>query len=75
MVDVGKQLTVFVIKNRSLTESGLGQAFTVLVPQGYGLNFFRRFVYSGCKPIGEREELNLLLECKKRAFPYDYPNT
>lgn len=75
MEDVGEQLTVFLIKNKPLLSTGLGQSFTLLIPKGYGLNLLRRFVYSGCKPIAEREELNLKLECKTRSFPYDYPQT
>ena len=35
----------------------------------------RRLVYSGCKAIGEREYLKLMMECGRRVFPYDYPNT
>jgi len=73
MEESDSQVTVFVVKNKALTKSGLGQSFTVLVPQGYGLNLLRRFVYSGCKPIAEREELKLMPECQQRVFPYDYP--
>lgn len=64
MEDKDSQITVFLVKNKSITPSGLGQSFTVLVPKGHGLNFLRRFVYSGCKPIAEREELKLMLECQ-----------
>ena len=35
----------------------------------------RRFVYSGCKAIGEREYHKLMMECGKRVFPADYPGT
>lgn len=64
MIDIPTLLTAFVIKNNQLEQQGLGQAYTIILPEGYGLNFLRRFVYSGCKAIGEREELKLLLECK-----------
>ena len=66
-------ITVFLIKQKPIAPNGLGQKYTVLIPPGYSLAFLRRFVYSGCKAIGEREELNLALECKARVFPYDYP--
>jgi len=46
-----------------------------MVPEGYGLGLLRRLVYSGCKAIGEREYLKLSLECNKRVFPHDYPET
>lgn len=75
MQDVKELLTAFIIKNQQINNSGLGQAFTVIVPEGYGLSFLRRFVYSGCKAIGEREELALMLECQQRVFPYDHPET
>ena len=48
---------------------------TLYVPEGYGLGIFRRLVYSGCKAIGEREHLKLMLECNKRVFPHDFPET
>lgn len=63
MMEEDKQkITVFVVKLKT-TASGLGQAYKVILPPGFGLNFWRRFVYSGCKPIAEREELKLMLEC------------
>ena len=43
--------------------NGFGESYTVIVPPGYGLGVFRRFVYSGCKPIGHREYLSIMLEC------------
>jgi len=45
------------------------------VPEGYGLQVLRRFVYSGCKAIGIKELLAIHLESGKRCFPYDYPET
>jgi hypothetical protein len=45
------------------------------VPEGYGLGIWRRMVYSGCKAIGEREYLKLSMECGRRVFPHDFPNT
>jgi hypothetical protein len=63
-VDTGldAKITIFIVKLKAAA-SGLGQSYKVIVPSGYGLNLWRRFVYSGCKPIAEREELKLLLEC------------
>lgn len=63
MAEVGTHITLMLIKHRLLHGSGLGSSFTLLIPKGYSLNLWRRFVYSGCKPIGEREELALMLEC------------
>lgn len=68
-------VTVLVIRRPPLLNNGLGQSFTVIAPEGYGLALLRRFVYSGCKAIGEREHCNLMLECGRRVFPFDYPQT
>ena len=46
-----------------------------MVPPGYGLNVFRRLIYSGCKAIGHKEYLSIMLECGKPVFPEDYPQT
>ena len=73
--DVEDLTSVFLIKHPSLLSNGLGQAMTLYVPEGYGLSLLRRLVYSGCKAIGERELLKLMLECNKRVFPQDFPET
>jgi hypothetical protein len=39
------------------------------------MGLWRRLVYSGCKAIGEREYLKLMLECGRKVFPYDFPTT
>ena len=67
--------SVFFVKHPSLLSNGLGQAISLYVPEGYGLALLRRLVYSGCKAIAEREHLKLMLECNKRVFPIDYPET
>ena len=67
--DVEELTSVFLVKHASLLSNGLGQAMTLYVPEGYGLPLMRRLVYSGCKAIGERELLKLMLECNKRVFP------
>ena len=66
---------MFVCKNASLLNNGLGQSYCIMVPEGYGLGIWRRMVYSGCKAIAEREHLKLMMECGRRVFPYDFPNT
>jgi hypothetical protein len=64
---------VLIVKNPCLMPSGFGQSYTVMVPPGYGLNVFRRLIYSGCKAIGHKEYLSIMLECGKPVFPEDYP--
>ena len=65
--------SIVVVKHTSLLANGLGQAISIFIPEGYGLSMLRRFVYSGCKAIGEREHNKLMLECGKEVFPKDYP--
>lgn len=48
-------ITVIVYKNNNGHNNGFGQSFNILIPEGYGLNIFRRLVYSGCKAIGYKE--------------------
>ena len=67
--------SIVIIKHASLLSNGLGQAISIYIPEGYGLSILRRFVYSGCKAIGEREHHKLIMECGKRVFPVDYPGT
>jgi len=55
--------SVLVVKHASLLSNGLGQSFSLYFPEGYSLSLLRRFVYSGCKAIGEREQLKLMMEC------------
>ena len=75
MIDCDDLTSVLLVKHASLLANGLGQAFTLYVPEGYGLGLLRRLVYSGCKAIGERELLKLMLECNTRVFPQDYLET
>ena len=75
--DVGDEglTSVVIVKHSSLLSNGLGQAISIYIPEGYSLSLLRRFIYSGCKAIGEREEHKLMMECGKRVFPQDYPGT
>ena len=73
--DIEEKTSIILVKHKSLLSNGLGQAISIYVPEGYGLSILRRLVYSGCKAIGERELLKLMLECNKRVFPWDYPET
>ena len=74
-VDEEGLTSIIIIKHASLLSNGLGQAVSIYIPEGYGLSMLRRFVYSGCKAIGEREHQKLMMECGKRVFPADYPGT
>ena len=67
--------SIVLIKHQSLLANGLGQACSLYVPEGFGMGLLRRLVYSGCKAIGEKEHLKLMLECSQRVFPHDFPET
>ena len=67
--DVEETTSIILVKHASLLSNGLGQSMSIYVPEGYGLSMLRRLVYSGCKAIGERELLKLMLECNTRVFP------
>ena len=45
-------ITVILKRMQNMTTSGFGTRYQLIVGEGYGLNLFRRFIYSGCKAIG-----------------------
>ena len=55
-------ITILIFKSKEHSMNGFGSAFNIIIPEGYGVNLFRRLVYSGCKAIGHREFLSLKLE-------------
>ena len=68
-------VTVILWKNDKELSNGFASSFQLLIPEGYGLTLFRRLVYSGCKPIGHKEYLSLMLECGSPVFPDDFLHT
>jgi hypothetical protein len=76
MEDVHDDIQIVLVYNGSAAgKTGLGNSFSLFIPQGHQLQLLRRLTYSGCKPIGEREYRKLMLEAHQRVFPYDYPDT
>eukprot|EP00347_Sterkiella_histriomuscorum_P019211 403342510 len=73
--DEKEYITVIVFKNKFHHQNNFGASFTILIPEGYGLNMLRRFVYSGCKPIGYKEFLAINLEIGNPVFPQDFCHT
>ncbi|CDW89507.1 ribonucleases p mrp protein subunit pop1 containing protein [Stylonychia lemnae] len=67
--------TVIIYKNQYQLSNNFGASFQILIPQGYGLNLLRRFVYSGCKPIGLKEYLAINMEVMNPVYPFDYLQT
>ena len=75
-MDSDEEVTIILVKLPNLTASGFGTRYQVLVPEGFGLQTLRRFVYSGCRAIALNEYLAITLECgTSRCFPYDFPET
>ena len=62
-------------QNEAQVANGFGQSLNIVIPQGNGLNLFKRLVYSGCKPLGYNEYLSIMLEANQPVFPEDFPNT
>ena len=56
-------MTIIIFKDPSYgLTNGFGNQYNILIPEGYGLNLWRRFIYSGCKFIGLSEYESLTLE-------------
>lgn len=68
-------LTLILIKMPTLLQNGFGTQYQILIPEGFGIQTFRRLVYSGCRAIAVKEQMAIHMECGKRCFPYDYPET
>lgn len=70
----GGYISILIYRDITGTANGFGNQIRVLVPEGYSLNIFRRFVYSGCKPIGLKEYKSIMLEQLIPIYPDDYLN-
>lgn len=67
-------ISIIIVKVPTLDPStGYGTRYMVIVPEGFGQQVLRRFVYSGCRAIAIKEYLAICLH--ERVFPFDYPET
>eukprot|EP01006_Ploeotia_vitrea_P003651 TRINITY_DN112996_c0_g1_i1.p1 TRINITY_DN112996_c0_g1~~TRINITY_DN112996_c0_g1_i1.p1 ORF type:complete len:581 (+),score=95.93 TRINITY_DN112996_c0_g1_i1:118-1743(+) len=55
--------------------SGCGGGWLVVLPAGYGGNYWYRLAYSGAKAVGVKERANMKLEMQQPNFPQDFPDS
>ncbi|CAO3632550.1 unnamed protein product [Cunninghamella echinulata] len=51
------------------------EGWTVIVPKGFGLPFWRSFVFAGARTGGLNDIHNMYFDSGFSCFPYDYPGT
>ncbi|CAO3630201.1 unnamed protein product [Cunninghamella blakesleeana] len=51
------------------------EGWTVIVPKGFGLPFWRSFVFAGARTGGLNDIHNMHFDSGFGCFPYDYPGT
>jgi len=49
--------------------------WTLILPRGWGMPFWKSFIFAGAKPGGTRERRSFHFETRQSCFPYDFPNT
>ena len=49
--------------------------WTIIVPKGWGMAFWKSFIFVGARPGGLRERRSFHFETQQSCFPYDFPNT
>ncbi|KAG0244945.1 hypothetical protein BGW41_005544 [Actinomortierella wolfii] len=49
--------------------------WTLAVPKGWGMAFWKSFIFVGAKVGGMRERRSFHFETRQSCFPYDYPST
>ncbi|KAK3822612.1 MAG: ribonucleases P/MRP protein subunit POP1-domain-containing protein [Benniella sp.] len=49
--------------------------WTIIVPKGWGMAFWKSFIFVGARPGGLRERRSFHFETRQSCFPYDFPNT
>ncbi|KAF9970400.1 hypothetical protein BGZ73_006883 [Actinomortierella ambigua] len=49
--------------------------WTLVLPKGWGMAFWKSLIFAGAKPGGMRERHSFHFETRQSCFPYDYPST
>ncbi|KAG0051075.1 hypothetical protein BGZ83_004107 [Gryganskiella cystojenkinii] len=49
--------------------------WTIVLPKGWGMPFWKSFIFAGVKPGGMRERRSFHFETRQSCFPYDFPST
>jgi ribonuclease P/MRP protein subunit POP1 len=51
------------------------EGWTLIAPRGWGVSFWKSFVFAGARTCGLRDVRAMHFETGTPAFPYDYPGT
>ncbi|KAF9958011.1 hypothetical protein BGZ72_001040 [Mortierella alpina] len=49
--------------------------WTLVLPKGWAMPFWKSFIFAGARPGGLREHRSFHFETQQSCFPYDFPNT
>ncbi|KAF9898081.1 hypothetical protein BX616_004518 [Lobosporangium transversale] len=49
--------------------------WTLILPKGWGMPFWKSFIFAGARPGGTRERRSFHFETRQSCFPYDFPST
>ncbi|KAF9217819.1 hypothetical protein BGZ59_009792 [Podila verticillata] len=49
--------------------------WSLILPKGWGMPFWKSFIFVGARPGGLRERRSFHFETRQSCFPYDFPNT
>ncbi|KYQ92368.1 RNase P protein subunit [Tieghemostelium lacteum] len=67
--------TVMLIQRDGALTRGYGSGWDIIIPSGWGMQFWLGLIYSGCWAIGLFDRDRSLLEQGLPSFPRDYPDT
>jgi len=56
------------------TPRDFGTGWTLILPAGWAIPFWKSLTFSGCRPLGLREQQSESLEKETLWFPQDYPD-
>ncbi|KAI1314457.1 hypothetical protein EDD11_002159 [Mortierella claussenii] len=49
--------------------------WTLILPKGWAMPFWKSFIFAGARPGGTRERRSFHFETRQSCFPYDFPST
>lgn len=71
------QMVPFILLQREAGLSrGFGSGWDLVIPSGWGMAFWTSIMYAnGARAVGQRDMLQMQLECSSPVFPYDFLDT
>jgi hypothetical protein len=67
--------SVMLIQRPSQLGRGLGAGYSMIVPSGWAMAWWKALVYAGARVIGLRDRRRLMSEIGDCSFPEQYPDT